>query len=145
MLLSLPFLMSRNFEMHGSQWCIVKRIKSVFADKRIGRNKVWYTSLLSQVVLTSSIKSISVNIFLRLVFPKACIPSSIRLKFEFESAYNRLLTNLNSTFTKSMNLILNLVVLKLMNFEFKSNFSSYSLNYAEACNELAGPFADSAG
>ena len=125
--------------MQGSQWCIVKRIKSVFADKRISRNTVWYTSLLSQVVLSSSIKSISGNTFLSLVFPKACIPSRIRLKFEFESAYNRLLTNLNSTFAKSVNLTLNLVFLKLMNFEFKSNLPSYSLNYAEACNELAGP------
>ena len=98
---------------------------------------------MSQIVLTSSIKSISGNIFLRLVFPKACIPSRIRLKFEFESAYNRLLTNLNSTFAKSMNLTLNLVFFKLMNFEFISNFSSYSLNYAEACEELAGPICAS--
>ena len=32
-LLNHPSLMSRNFEMQGCQWYVVKRIKSTFADK----------------------------------------------------------------------------------------------------------------
>ena len=56
------FLMSRNFDMQGCQWYLVKRIKSTIAVQEIVR-KVCSISLLSQAIFISSMKPISSSIF----------------------------------------------------------------------------------
>ena len=60
-----PFEMSQNCELRGCQFYGVKLVQLYFRELGKVWKKVWSASLLPQVVLTSSIKPISSNIFLK--------------------------------------------------------------------------------